>query len=242
MLFDNILQAKIENRKLFAVLIDPEKCFGERLIEFAKMIDEAQPDFVFVGGSQLKSSVNQAVETIKDITNVPVVIFPGNAMQTSENADAILFLSLISGRNAEFLIGQHVKCAMEIKNSGIEVIPVGYILIDGKKQSAAAQVSETEPLNDLDEIVKTAVAGELLSNKMIYLEAGSGAKEPVNQQIISEVRENISIPLIVGGGLSSVNDIKNALKSGADLIVIGNFFEKMPEKIFEFCNFAKNFI
>ncbi|MDR1543873.1 MAG: geranylgeranylglyceryl/heptaprenylglyceryl phosphate synthase [Prevotellaceae bacterium] len=234
-LFQKILQSKAENKKLFAVLIDPQKCFSEKLIEFVQIIEKAQPDFIFVGGSQLQNSVKEAISEIKTITKIPVVLFPGNPTQFSENADAVLFLSLISGNNPAYLIGEHRKCALTIKNSGIEVISTGYILVDGKKISAVEQVSNTQPLSEVSEIVSAAVAGELLGCKIIYLEAGSGAKEPVSEEIIRKVRTNVSVPLIVGGGLRSKAMLQTALNAGADIIVVGNYFEKEPEKIFEFC-------
>jgi putative glycerol-1-phosphate prenyltransferase len=241
LVLNKIIEAKFENRKLFAVLIDPQKCFGEKLAEFAKIVDKAQPDFVFVGGSQLQSSAKEAISIIKMITGIPVVLFPGNPAQFSENADALLFLSLISGNNPDYLIGEHRKCALRIKKSGIEVISTGYILVDGGKPSAVEQVSNTQALSDIDNITVTAVAGEMLGSKLIYLEAGSGAKKPVNQQIISQVKSQITVPLIVGGGLRSKNDLKNALNAGADLLVAGNYFEKEPEKVIEFSTFVKSF-
>ena len=238
-MYSKITEAKAAKRTLFAVLIDPEKCFGQRLIDFVKKINTALPDFIFVGGSQMQSSVQQVINTIKEFTKVPVVLFPGNSMQFCETVDAMLFLTLISGRNPDFLIGQQVKSAKKIKKSGIETISTGYILIDGGKKSAVQSVSDTEPLCDLNEIVDTAIAGEMLGCKAIYLEAGSGAQIPVSQQIIKEVRKNISIPLIVGGGLRSIEMLQNAIDAGADILVVGNFFEKEPEKIEEFAKFIK---
>ena len=239
-IYQKIITAKAELRTLFAVLIDPEKCFGQRLIDFVKIIDDASPDFIFVGGSQILSSAQQAINTIKAITKIPVVLFPGNSMQFCQTADAMLFLTLISGRNPDFLIGQQVKSARKIKESGVETISTGYILIDGGKKSAVQSVSATEPLSGLNEIVDTAIAGEMLGCKAIYLEAGSGAQTPVNLQIIKDVRSNISVPIIVGGGLRSVEMLQNAIDAGADILVVGNFFEKEPEKVTEFANYIKN--
>jgi len=238
-IYQEILSAKTEHRTLFAVLIDPEKCFGQKLVDFVKIINAALPDFIFVGGSQIQSSVQQAITTIKELTNIPVVLFLGNSIQFCDNADAMLFLSLISGRNPDFLIGQQVKSARKIKNSGIETISTGYILIDGGKKSAVQSVSATEPLSKIDEIVDTAIAGEMLGCKAIYLEAGSGAQNPVSEHIIAEVRKNISVPLIVGGGLRSVEMLQNAINAGADILVVGNFFEKEPKKVIEFAEFIK---
>ena len=240
MIYNHIIKLKNEKKPLFAVLIDPEKCFGQKLIDFVKIINVALPDFIFVGGSQMQNSVQQAITTIKKITEIPVVLFLGNSIQFCENADAMLFLTLISGRNPDFLIGQQVKSARKIKQSGIETISTGYILIDGGKKSAVQTVSDTEPLNEIDEIVDTAVAGEMLGCKVIYLEAGSGAQNPVSEQIIAEVRKNISVPLIVGGGLRSVEMLQNAVTAGADILVVGNFFEKEPQKMVEFVSKIKN--
>jgi len=234
MLYQQILKAKAEHRTLLAVLIDPEKCFGQKLVDFVKIINAALPDFIFVGGSQMQSSVQQAITTIKELTKVPVVLFLGNSVQFCDNADAMLFLTLISGRNPDFLIGHQVKSARKIKQSNVETISTGYILIDGGKKSAVQSVSNTEPLSEIDEIVDTAIAGEMLGCKAIYLEAGSGAQTPVNPQIIAEVRKNISVPLIVGGGLRSVEMLQNAITAGADILVVGNFFEKEPKKLEEF--------
>jgi putative glycerol-1-phosphate prenyltransferase len=235
-----IFEAKAEKRTLLAVLIDPEKCFGQRLIDFVKIINIAQSDFIFVGGSQMQSSMQQAINEIKKITEIPVVLFPGNSMQFCGNADAMLFLTLISGRNPNYLIGQQVKSARKIKNSGVETISTGYILIDGGTKSAVQKVSATKPLKDMEKIVDTAIAGELLGCKAIYLEAGSGAQSPVNQKIITEVRKNISVPLIVGGGLCSIEMLQKAMDAGADILVAGNLFEIFPEKVIEFTNKVKN--
>ncbi|MDR3326693.1 MAG: geranylgeranylglyceryl/heptaprenylglyceryl phosphate synthase [Prevotellaceae bacterium] len=227
--------------KKFAVLIDPEKCYGQRLEAFVKMIDRAKPDFVFVGGSQLKQSVDEAVTTIKENTDIRVILFPGNSMQISDKADAILFLSLISGRNPDFLTGHHINSAKMVKQSGLEVIPTGYILVNGGKHSAVEKVSGTKPLSNIDEIESTAIAGELLGNKLIYLEAGSGAIQPVDKEIIGRVKQSITVPLIVGGGLKSKTDIQTALSAGANIIVVGNHLETYPEKIFEFVQSVRDY-
>jgi len=238
-IYNHIIKAKHEKKTLFAVLIDPEKCFGLKLVNFLKIINTALPDFIFVGGSQFQNSVQEATNMIKASTKIPVVLFLGNSMQFCDNADAMLFLSLISGRNPDFLIGHQVKSAQKIKQSGIETISTGYILIDGGKKSAVQIVSNTEPLSEIDKIVDTAIAGEMLGCKVIYLEAGSGAQTPVSRQLIAEVSKNITVPLIVGGGLRSVEMLKDAITSGADILVVGNFFEKEPDKIIDFVNSIK---
>ena len=240
-LLNKIIEKKKRGKKLFAVLIDPEKCYGERLLMFLSLVNKAKPDFIFVGGSKVEKPIDEVVLTIKSHSKIPLVLFLGDAAQFSPSADALLFLSLISGRNPDFLIGQHVKYSQKIRQSSIETVPVGYILIDGEKISAVEKVSKTAPLSDIDEIISTAIAGELLGNQLIYLEAGSGAKNPVNQNIISKVRENISIPLIVGGGICSEKTIENTLKAGADIVVVGNYLEKHPEKVLDFAKIITNY-
>jgi putative glycerol-1-phosphate prenyltransferase len=194
------------------------------------------PNFIFVGGSQLKISFSNLIETFKKELNIPVVLFPGDVTQFSPNADALLFISLISGRNAEYLISQHVNAAIPIKKSGLEVIPTGYILIDGAKKSAVEYISNTQPIpRDKNDIaLATALAGELLGMKAIYLEAGSGANMPVPLEMIQHVKAQISVPLIVGGGIKNITQLQAAYRAGADLVVIGNVLETEPAKIEEF--------
>lgn len=240
--YQHIVENVVNGKKMFAVLVDPEKCFGEQLKQFVAQLNIARPDFIFVGGSQLSASVDQTVTQIKLLTDLPVILFPGNAIQLCNNCDAILLLSLISGTNVEYIIGQHIKAAEQLKKSGIETISTGYILINGGKQSAVEKVSGTKPLDDESKILikRTALAGELLGNKLIYLEAGSGALKPVNQEIIKEVKQIISVPLIVGGGISSEEQMISAINAGADIIVIGNFLEQHPEKLHDFCRCIKH--
>lgn len=240
-IYTKIATQAAANRKMFAVLIDPEKCSGKQLLRVAKMIDQAKADFIFVGGSQLAESVQQAVSVIKSQTEIPVLLFPGNVAQLCSNSDAILLLSLISGKNVELIVGQHIRAAEKIKQTSTETISTGYILVDGGNKSAVETMSGTQPIaaDNIDLIKHTAVAGELLGNKLIYLEAGSGAKNPINSETISAVRKAISVPLIVGGGICSENQIKNALNAGADLVVVGNFLEKNPEKIADFAQCVK---
>ena len=236
-IYDIITAARNTNKRLFAVLIDPEKCIGAVLDDVIATANKAKPDFIFVGGSQLQNSVDETVVHIKSLTTIPVVLFPGNAFQLTNKADALLLLSLISGRNAEWLIGQHVQAAKVIQESALETISTGYILIDGGNTTAVERVSKTKPLqhNAIDEVVSTALAGELLGNKLIYLEAGSGAQNPVPTSLIKAVKESIHIPLIVGGGLTSTDAIKQAYEAGADIVVVGNYLETHLEKMVDFC-------
>jgi len=236
-IYNTITTAHKTGKQLFAVLIDPEKCVGTTLEQVIDTANKAQPNFIFVGGSQLQNSVDETVIHIKRLTTIPVVLFPGNAFQLTNKADALLLLSLISGRNAEWLIGQHVQAAKVIQESALETISTGYILIDGGNTTAVERVSKTKPLQHdaIDEVVSTALAGELLGNKLIYLEAGSGAQNPVPTSLIKAVKESIHIPLIVGGGLTSTDAIKKAYEAGANIVVVGNYLETHLEKMVDFC-------
>jgi len=235
-IFSSILQNIANGKKMLAVLIDPDKCTNEHLQTLLPLLKEHTPNFIFVGGSQLKISFSNLIETFKKEINIPVVLFPGDVTQFSPNADALLYISLISGRNAEYLISQHVKAAIPIKKSGLEVIPTGYILIDGAKKSAVEYISNTQPIprDKKDIALATALAGELLGMKTIYLEAGSGANMPIPLEMIQHVKSQISVPLIVGGGIKNNAQLQAAYRAGADLVVIGNVLETEPEKIGEF--------
>lgn len=241
-IYQLIQEKKAAGQKMLAVLLDPDKCsnVGQTLFE---CISNARPDFVFVGGSVVDGSVDNLVRTLKQYLSFPVVLFPGDARQFTPNADALLLLSLISGRNPDLLIGQHVNAAMAIKRSSIEVIPTGYILIDGGRLSAVERVSHTQPLPaDCPEmVVATAVAAQLLGMQMVYLEAGSGALTSVSPEIIEAVSSELSIPLVVGGGIRTIEQINNALSAGADLLVIGNHFEAHPEDMLPFAETVRSY-
>ena len=207
------------------VLIDPDK-FNPTLIDLA---DKSKVAFFLVGGSELKkNNLSKVVSQIKKRSKKPVIIFPGNEKQICKNADGLLLLSLISGRNPEFLIGKHVKAVAAIKKSKLKTLPVGYILIDGDKTSTTQRVTNTKTISSSNTklALETAMAGELLGLKAIYLEAGSGAKKPVNTKIISTIKNNIQVPLFVGGGIDSELKAKLAIKAGANFVVVGNALEK----------------
>ena len=242
-ILEEILQKKASGQKQLAVLIDPDKYTDEVAERFASSVAQAKPDYIFVGGSLTASSTDDAIKHIKEKTDTKVVLFPGNSTQLTDKADAILMLSLISGRNADFLIGQHVVAAPFIRKSGIETISTGYMLIESGTTTSVEYISNTRPIprekNDI--AVATAIAGELLGNKAIYLEGGSGAKNPVPAQMIKAVSKNITLPVIVGGGLRSEDDIKTALEAGADIIVIGTTLESDPEKMIKFAEIVRNF-
>lgn len=216
--------------KKLAILIDPEKMHSvDRLLPLIEKINSLRPHFIFVGGSTVtENELNDCLFTLKQNTDIPLVIFPGSQTQVSRSADAILFLSLISGRNPDYLIGHQVKSAHLIKEMGLEPIPTGYILIDGEKNSSVAYVSQTTPIpNDQISIaVKTAIAGEMLGLKVIFMDAGSGAKKAIGMQMISAVKHNITVPLIIGGGIKTIDEVEMAYRSGADVVVIGNKIEE----------------
>ena len=232
---------------MFALLIDPEKVSDEWLHQIMSTVDGQQSIansqlLIFVGGSQLKESAFDVVEKIKSLTSIPVVMFPGDTSQFADNVDALLFLSLASGRNSKYLIEQHIESAQTIKKSGVECISTGYILIDGGKHTAVERISNTSPYStdNVQLITNTALACELLGHKIIYLEAGSGANHPVPQNIIKATRETISIPLIVGGGIKTPQQMLSAFDSGADLVVVGNHLESHPEDLSLFLNNIKS--
>lgn len=227
----------IENKeKMLALLIDPDKCQGSDLAKQAKMIEKHQPHLVLVGGSLISHPVDEVVKYLKDHTSRPVVLYPGHPVQISFNADALLFLSMISGRNPELLIGAHVTAAPAIHKKGIETIPTGYVLIDGGTPTSVEYISQTRPIpsEKTDIAVATALAGQLLGLKMIYMDAGSGAIKPIIPQTIKEVKEQLNIPLMIGGGINTPEKLATAFSSGADIVVTGNVLEKNPELLASF--------
>ena len=226
-----------KTRKKLAVLIDPDKPTDAQIISIIDKAKSADVDFFFVGGSLLVTdSLDHCIKLIKEHCDIPVLIFPGNSLQISKYCDGFLLLSLISGRNPEMLIGRHVIAAPYLKLYGNEIIPTGYMLIDSGKATSVTYMSDTTPIpHDKDDIAMcTAIAGEMLGLKLIYLEAGSGALMPVSTSMISKVSQMIKIPLIVGGGIKTPEMAADAVKAGADVIVIGTAFEKEPEMLKKF--------
>jgi phosphoglycerol geranylgeranyltransferase len=219
--------------KLFALLLDPDKCERGHLKKLIPIASQSNVSMILVGGSLVNTDIKPLIEDIKKQSQIPVVLFPGNALQFSAGADAILLLSLISGRNSDFLIGNHVIVSSAIKRSGVEILPTGYILIDGGVQTSVQYMSNTMPIpaSKIDIAVATALAGEQLGLKLIYLEAGSGAKNPVPVEMIKAIRNEITIPLIVGGGLRNPEQVKAAWDAGADMVVVGNALENDIEKL-----------
>ena len=221
-----------EEKKKIALLVDPDKCSKTSVRNRLAMADNAGVSFIFVGGSLLNYYLlDDCVNTIKSMTKLPVILFPANGMHISQKADAILFMSLISGRNSDLLIGNHVHSAPIIKKFGLEAIPTGYMIMESGHITTAQYVSNSFPLprSKPDVAVSTAIAGEMLGLKTIYMDAGSGAEMPIPEEIISAVKKNISIPLIVGGGIKTPEAALQAFNAGADIIVIGNAAEENPE-------------
>ncbi|HNX06168.1 MAG TPA: geranylgeranylglyceryl/heptaprenylglyceryl phosphate synthase [Bacteroidales bacterium] len=227
--YDQIIRKVATGQKQLSILIDPDKSTIEQVKKTAALSNDVAIDYFFIGGSLITSDhMDRCIATLKKTSSIPVVIFPGNTMQINSKADAILFLSLISGRNAEMLIGKHVIAAPYIRNAKLEVISTGYMLIESGKPTSVAYMSNSLPIpHDKDDIaVCTAMAGEMLGMKMIYMDAGSGAQDHIGLKMIEKVKKNISVPLIVGGGINSAQKAKNIYHAGADMIVVGTAVEK----------------
>ncbi len=237
MIYHYFLSAMKEGRKLLAILLDPDKLNDGMLNDLILKVNDSVVDFIFVGGSTVpQKATDELVQYLKKRTSLPIVLFPGHFDQITPRADGVLFLSLLSGRNPEYLINQQVKAVPYIQNTDLEIIPTAYILIDGGKETAVQKVSGTQPISaeNVEEITRTAIAGMYMGNKLIYLEAGSGALNPILPKVINSVKEQISIPLIVGGGIRSEIELQEAYDNGADLVVIGTAFEENSELLTKF--------
>ena len=231
-------------KKSVALLLDPDKSTGDSLHNILQYAIGSKTDYIFAGGSLTFSSIDNLISEIRKLCAIPVILFPGNLLQLTLKADIILLLSLISGRNPELLIGNHVIAAPHLKDVREKLVSVGYMLIGCGKKTSVEYISQTEPIPcDKPEIaVATALAGEMLGMQMIYLEAGSGATNPVPLNIVKAVRQNISIPLAVGGGIKSKDEVEDIYNAGADLIILGNGCEKNPELLKEACRVRDKFI
>lgn len=230
------LKNKKQGRKSFTVLIDPDKISLNKTEELVQLSVDAQVDYFFVGGSLVISNhLDECIQQLKSACDIPVILFPGSPSQVSKYADAILYLSLISGRNPELLIGQHVISAPLVKKSGLEILPTGYMVIDGGAPTTVSYISNATPIPaDKEDIAMcTAMAGEMLGMKLIYMDAGSGAKNPIPEMMIERVAKNIESPLIIGGGITDPEKAYRNCKAGASVIVIGNAIEKDPSLIKE---------
>ncbi|WP_406685608.1 geranylgeranylglyceryl/heptaprenylglyceryl phosphate synthase [Seonamhaeicola sp. MEBiC1930] len=225
--YQNIINSVTSGKKLLAVLIDPDKMTLKNVPSFISKLNQSVASHIFIGGSTVgENATGILVEAIKTHTQLPVILFPGDVNQITNTADGLLFLSLISGRNPEYLIGKHVESISKLSKTNLEVISTGYVLIESGKETAVERVTKTKPLNNIQEIADTVKAGELLGMKLMYLEAGSGAINPISSEIIIKVKAGIKIPLIVGGGIRTKLQLELAYKSGADLVVIGTAFEE----------------
>jgi phosphoglycerol geranylgeranyltransferase len=230
-------------KKSIALLLDPDKAKGESLRNILGVANESKTDYIFAGGSITFNSIDNLIAEVRKLSSIPVVLFPGNLLQLTLKADLILLLSLISGRNPELLIGNHVIAAPYLKNAREKLISTGYILIGCGNKTSVEYISQTEAIpSDKPEIaVATALAGEMLGLRMIYLEGGSGALNPVPPGLVKAVRENISIPLAVGGGIKDKQQVEDIFHAGADLIILGNSCEKIPELLVEACSIRNKF-
>lgn len=213
--------------KLFILLIDPEFHTVDSVSKTAELAAIAGTDIILIGGSLTSQPIDNLIDAIKNSADCPVLLFPGNLFQISDKADGILLNTLISGRNPEYLIGNHVLISQFLKKSGLEIIPTGYMLIDGNPVSSVEYISNTKPIpaDKTDIIAATALAGEQLGLKLIYLETGSGGNKPVNEQTVTLLKETISVPLITGGGIKTPDDIRVLYKAGADGVVVGSAIE-----------------
>lgn len=231
-LYQEIQTAFHENRRLLAVLLDPDKVEFTRIKTLIANINQSPATHIFIGGSLVFSNaIEELIAKVKAFTPLPILLFPGHPSQIAQNADGILFLNLLSGRNPDYLIGHQVNSAPVLKKLNLEVIPTAYLLIESGEKTAVEVVSKTNPISrqDIDEAVATAQAGELMGNKLIYLEAGSGALQPVPSDMIRKVTESVAIPVVVGGGIRTKKAMDLAYEAGATMVVIGTAFEKNIE-------------
>jgi len=229
-IYQSLLKMISEEKKGLAILIDPEKFFISESGSFLKQIPK-QATHIFIGGSTVfENQTETVVSAVKGKTSLPVILFPGDFTQLTSKADAVLFLSLISGRNVEYLIEQQLGAVPHLKNSKLEIIPTGYILLDGGNESAVARITNTRPMpqDNIEAIVHTALAGQFMGARLIYLEAGSGALYPVKPEVIAAVKKEIEVPLIVGGGIKTELQKNAAYLAGADMVVMGTVFEASP--------------
>ena len=243
-IYNEITSNKKKNKKSFALLIDPDKQNKKQLLSIIQKAQDAKTDYFFVGGSLLTNdSLDLCLTTLKENSTIPIILFPGNAMQVNSKADGILFLSLISGRNAEMLIGKQVITAPILKQSSLEILPTGYMLINSGKPTTVSYMSNTTPIPaDKDTVAAcTAMAGEMLGMKMIFMDGGSGAQKPISKEMIKMVRNSINVPLIIGGGISSGKKAIANCKAGADIIVVGNAIEKDENLITEIADAIHNY-
>jgi len=242
LVYDQIILKYKANERQLAFLIDPDKFQLSQITELQLLLKKVSPDLLLVGGSLISVDTNHFISELKKHINLPIILYPGSSSQICKEADAILFLSLLSGRNPEFLISHHVTAAPLIKANNIEAISTGYILVDGGCSTSVQYISQTQPIpaTKSDIAVATALAGQYMGMKMIYMDAGSGAQNPISKSMVSAVKAQIDIPLMIGGGLRTVETIKQACKAGADIIVVGNALEQDLSLLTDFYNAVKS--
>lgn len=224
----HIKTSKAKGTKLLAILLDPDKLVLDEIPQTISKINTQKVDYILVGGSTVQNGETElCIKEIKKHTQIPLILFPGSYTQLTNEANAVLFLSLLSGNNPEYLINQHIKSVPFLKNSSLEIIPTGYVLIDGGIETAVQTVSNTEPIdqNDIQQITNTSLAAQFMGKELVYLEAGSGAINSVDATIINKVSQHLDIPIIVGGGIRTKKQLENAFNNGADMVVIGTAFE-----------------
>ena len=240
----SLIKSLLNKDKKIALLIDPDKANGASFTHLLEIAKKSKVDFILAGGSLTFNDINDLIDKIKKCCEIPIISFPGNLLQLSHKADATFLLSLISGRNPELLIGNHVIAAPFLKDIRSKLISVGYILIGCGSKTAVEYISQTDaiPANKPEIVVATAMAGEMIGMKMIYLEAGSGAESHVPIAVISSVKENVATPIIVGGGITKKEEIKKIFLAGADIIILGNGCEKRPDLLAEACSIRDSFL
>ncbi|MCG8580327.1 MAG: geranylgeranylglyceryl/heptaprenylglyceryl phosphate synthase [Bacteroidales bacterium] len=243
MIYNQIISRYKNKKKQLAFLIDPDKFDLDKLEQLKSIFKQATPDLLLVGGSLISVDTSEFVKELKSVVDMPVVLYPGSSIQLCNDVDAVLFLSLISGRNPEYLISHHVTAAPQIKANNIEPISTGYILVDGGSSTSVQYISQTIPVpsDKFDIAVATALAGQYLGMKLIYMDAGSGAKNPVSEEMIQAVKSSLDIPLMIGGGIRSVEAVGKACKAGADIVVVGNVLEQDISLLADFNNAVISF-
>ncbi|NOT37557.1 MAG: geranylgeranylglyceryl/heptaprenylglyceryl phosphate synthase [Saprospiraceae bacterium] len=238
-----LIERKAIQKKSFAVLIDPDHLKINNLETIIKISNKCKVDYFFIGGSLiLQDRLEETLRLIKENSLIPTVLFPGNGFQISNNADALLFLSLVSGRNPEYLIGKQIEAAPKLRMTSLEIISTAYMLIDGMNSNTASYISQTQPIphNKPEVALATALAAQYLGFKTIFMDAGSGAKASISTDMVQRVAQMSEVPLIIGGGITSGQKAKELYQAGADLIVIGNAIEKDPSLIAEITSMIEN--
>ncbi|MCB0699155.1 MAG: geranylgeranylglyceryl/heptaprenylglyceryl phosphate synthase [Chitinophagales bacterium] len=241
-IYQGLTELKSQGKSGFAVLVDPEKVAPADMQYLAELCNDAGVDYLLMGGSLIvEHQLEASVKRFKEDSDIPVLLFPGSPAQVTPYADGLLYLSLISGRNPELLIGQHVVSAPAVRASGLEIISTGYMVVDGGRPTTVSYMSHSAPIpSDKPDIALcTAWAGELQGKHVIYMDAGSGAKNPISEEMIKKVGSNIEIPLFIGGGIKTPEKVYDNCKAGANIVVVGNAIERDPLLIKELVQATK---